>query len=183
MPKRKFRQVATDSIVAINVSEESTISSISIPQHRRKVPITEDETVGSAISRNAFAKPNTDGDTLKNTLSDTDSPLSDLPEIENNIGRPSKSKRSKNVEKTITKNSSVEATKLDLKSSNGIIPPENLPSEDAESDVDEEFDEAKIQEALSRSPPVNSSYLPLPWKGRLGYVSCSHKSDFEILET
>lgn len=24
----------------------------------------------------------------------------------------------------------------------------------------------------SRPPPVNSDYLPLPWKGRLGYVSC-----------
>lgn len=27
-----------------------------------------------------------------------------------------------------------------------------------------------VKEALSRPPPVNSDYLPLPWKGRLGYV-------------
>lgn len=27
-----------------------------------------------------------------------------------------------------------------------------------------------LAEALSRPPPVNSDYLPLPWKGRLGYV-------------
>jgi hypothetical protein len=28
----------------------------------------------------------------------------------------------------------------------------------------------EITQALSRPPPVNSDYLPLPWKGRLGYV-------------
>lgn len=34
----------------------------------------------------------------------------------------------------------------------------------------EDEDEAEVKEALSRPPPVNSEYLPLPWKGRLGYV-------------
>jgi hypothetical protein len=43
-------------------------------------------------------------------------------------------------------------------------------------DVDglEEEDEGEVKEALSRPPPVNSEYLPLPWKGRLGYVCTSH---------
>ena len=41
---------------------------------------------------------------------------------------------------------------------------------DPEADGDEEADEEEIQAALSRPPPVNSDYLPLPWKGRLGYV-------------
>ncbi|KAF2847159.1 UV-endonuclease UvdE [Plenodomus tracheiphilus IPT5] len=37
--------------------------------------------------------------------------------------------------------------------------------------LDEEHeDEAEFKEALSRPPPVNSEYLPLPWKGRLGYA-------------
>jgi UV DNA damage endonuclease len=31
-------------------------------------------------------------------------------------------------------------------------------------------DEEEVREALSRPPPVNSDILPLPWKGRLGYV-------------
>ncbi|OAL56501.1 UV-endonuclease UvdE [Pyrenochaeta sp. DS3sAY3a] len=31
-------------------------------------------------------------------------------------------------------------------------------------------DEAEVRQALSRPPPVNSEYLPLPWKGRLGYA-------------
>lgn len=43
--------------------------------------------------------------------------------------------------------------------------------------LDEEVeDEAEVRQALSRPPPVNSEYLPLPWKGRLGYVRCLQSS-------
>lgn len=38
----------------------------------------------------------------------------------------------------------------------------------------ENDDEAEVKEASLRPPPVNSSYLPLPWKGRLGYVRYSY---------
>jgi UV DNA damage endonuclease len=31
-------------------------------------------------------------------------------------------------------------------------------------------EEFEVKEAFSRPPPINSEYLPLPWKGRLGYV-------------
>ena len=48
---------------------------------------------------------------------------------------------------------------------------------DPEAEGDEEADEEEIQAALSRPPPVNSDYLPLPWKGRLGYVSFAHATD------
>ncbi|KAG8527715.1 UV-damage endonuclease [Bacidia gigantensis] len=34
---------------------------------------------------------------------------------------------------------------------------------------EEEAGEEELQAALSRPPPVHSDYLPLPWKGRLGY--------------
>jgi UV DNA damage endonuclease len=47
---------------------------------------------------------------------------------------------------------------------------EPLDPED-EGDVLQDLDLVK-QEAI-RSPPVNSNYLPLPWVGRLGYVSNS----------
>ena len=40
-----------------------------------------------------------------------------------------------------------------------------------EAEGDEEAGEEEITEALARPPPVNSEYLPLPWKRRLGYVS------------
>jgi UV DNA damage endonuclease len=42
--------------------------------------------------------------------------------------------------------------------------------EEEEGPKDENEDEEEVTEALSRPPPVNSDYLPLPWKGRLGYV-------------
>jgi UV DNA damage endonuclease len=45
---------------------------------------------------------------------------------------------------------------------------------DPEAEDELEEDEAEFTEALSRPPPVNSEYLPLPWKGRLGYVGTSH---------
>ncbi|KAH7122330.1 UV-endonuclease UvdE-domain-containing protein [Dendryphion nanum] len=35
---------------------------------------------------------------------------------------------------------------------------------------DDDVDEAEVKEASLRPPPVNSDYLPLPWKGRLGYA-------------
>lgn len=41
---------------------------------------------------------------------------------------------------------------------------------DPEADVAEEAGLQELNEALSRPPPVNSAYLPLPWKGRLGYA-------------
>ncbi|KAI9374720.1 UV-endonuclease UvdE-domain-containing protein [Aspergillus egyptiacus] len=46
---------------------------------------------------------------------------------------------------------------------------ENAPA-DPESDEEVPVEAEEFQEALSRAPPVNSSYLPLPWKGRLGYA-------------
>jgi UV DNA damage endonuclease len=33
-----------------------------------------------------------------------------------------------------------------------------------------ENEEEEVKEALRRPPPINSDILPLPWKGRLGYV-------------
>ena len=44
---------------------------------------------------------------------------------------------------------------------------------DPESDEDIPMEADELKEALGRPPPVNSNYLPLPWKGRLGYVSCT----------
>ncbi|KAH8692291.1 UV-damage endonuclease [Talaromyces proteolyticus] len=41
---------------------------------------------------------------------------------------------------------------------------------DPESDEEVPTNAAEVQESLARPPPVNSDYLPLPWKGRLGYA-------------
>lgn len=42
---------------------------------------------------------------------------------------------------------------------------------DPESDQEVPVDADELKDALGRPPPVHSDYLPLPWKGRLGYVS------------
>ena len=47
---------------------------------------------------------------------------------------------------------------------------DEVAARDPEADDDEEADPEEIASALARPPPVNSSYLPLPWKGRLGYA-------------
>ena len=42
---------------------------------------------------------------------------------------------------------------------------------DPEADAEDlDADPVELSTALSRPPPVNSPYLPLPWKGRLGYA-------------
>lgn len=56
------------------------------------------------------------------------------------------------------------------------LPPSGRPEDTAfnpESDEDVPVGEEDLKDAFSRPPAVNSSYLPLPWKGRLGYVSIS----------
>jgi UV DNA damage endonuclease len=45
---------------------------------------------------------------------------------------------------------------------------------DPEADDEAIEGEDEVKEALSRPPPVNSDYLPLPWKGRIGYVRACH---------
>ncbi|CAG7922335.1 unnamed protein product [Penicillium olsonii] len=47
---------------------------------------------------------------------------------------------------------------------------ERMASLDPESDVEVPLEADELKEALGRPPPVHSSYLPLPWKGRLGYA-------------
>lgn len=54
------------------------------------------------------------------------------------------------------------------------LPPSGRPKDtpfNPESDEDVPVGADELKDAFSRPPPVNSTYLPLPWKGRLGYVS------------
>jgi hypothetical protein len=55
--------------------------------------------------------------------------------------------------------------------STSAVEGKEVPPIDPESDEEVPVTVAEVQDALSRPPPVNSEYLPLPWKGRLGYVS------------
>ena len=52
---------------------------------------------------------------------------------------------------------------------------------DPEADEDAVEGEDDVKDALSRPPPVNSDHLPLPWKGRIGYVWASlHETCFRL---
>ena len=106
---------------------------------------------------------------------DNDSPLSEISDVE----PPVKETTAKGKGKSSA--AAKKAGKGELKPKAGPVAKDKKETVkepqflDPEAEGDEEADEEEIQAALSRPPPVNSDYLPLPWKGRLGYV-CS--SDF-----
>ena len=97
---------------------------------------------------------------------DSDSALSDLEDIESPAkSAPAKTKRGNAVDKKAAPATQI---KTIPKKKDATKEPQFL---DPEAEGDEEADEGEIQAALSRPPPVNSEILPLPWKGRLGYVN------------
>ncbi|KAI9695176.1 MAG: UV-damage endonuclease [Bogoriella megaspora] len=96
---------------------------------------------------------------------DSDSPLSDVPELSKpELKNGRKSKAAPKAEKE-EDNATIPSERAKPKSRK-----ENTTTQDPEAETEEEADEEEIKEALSRPPPVNSDYLPLPWKGRLGFA-------------
>lgn len=51
------------------------------------------------------------------------------------------------------------------------LPEDWEPPPDGEEDVNEDAPEL-AERGAKRAPAINSDFLPLPWKGRLGYVGC-----------
>lgn len=112
---------------------------------------------------------------------DSDSPLSDMEEVE----EPVEKKKVTHNNKTVTaakkagKGGSAKKAAVAAKDKKELTrEPQFL---DPEAEGDEEADEEEIQAALSRPPPVNSDYLPLPWRGRLGYVGFDYANSTNIL--
>jgi UV DNA damage endonuclease len=107
-----------------------------------------------------------------------ESPLSDVPD-EVLEQKPAAKKRDG---KKAAKSAKVEADAAPVvpakKTKPGV---EGL--DDPEADGEEEAGEEEIKEAMLRPPPINSDYLPLPWKGRLGYVCSSNTSSSRRLLT
>ncbi len=108
---------------------------------------------------------------------DNDSPLTEMSEVEPPVeakkakpkARASASKKAVN-----TVDPKVEPAVFLKDKKELAIEPRFL---DPEAEGEEEADEEEIQAALSRPPPVNSDYLPLPWTGRLGYVRLDPPND------
>jgi len=108
---------------------------------------------------------------------DNDSPLSELSDVKTPVvtktAKP-KAKASATKKNVVTDDSKAKPATSVKDKKESAKEPQFL---DPEVEDDEEADEEEIQAALSRLPPVNSDYLPLPWKGRLGYVRLGSAHD------
>jgi len=98
-----------------------------------------------------------------------ESPLSDVPDIEPPKKKAKGGKKKAAETSTEADGADVETPKKAPAKSKAKTNDEDA-FRDPEADGDEEADEEEVKEALSRPPPVHSSYLPLPWKGRIGYA-------------
>ena len=87
----------------------------------------------------------------------SDSPLSNIEELEPPVEEvPSKPARPKSKKASAPKGSK------------GAAPAPRIV--DPEADEEELASAEEVKDALTRPAPVNSDYVPLPWKGRLGYA-------------
>ena len=103
---------------------------------------------------------------------ENDSPLSEMSEVEPPV--ETKKGKSKGKIASVWEEIDDKSKRKPTAAAKGTKAPTKEPQFlDPEAEGDEEADEEEIQAALSRPPPVHSDYLPLPWKGRLGYVRVS----------
>ena len=108
---------------------------------------------------------------------DSDSSLSDMPDVESPVKAkakvPARGGKGKAAAENKTNGVSAEKTAPQPSKDGSGKKESSKESQFLDPDADgmEEADEEEIQAALSRPPPVNTNYLPLPWKGRIGYVS------------
>ena len=109
---------------------------------------------------------------------DSDSSLSDMSDVESPVKAKPSAKGGKAKIPAKAKTNGVPAEQATPKQVDSAKakkePSKGSQFLDPEDDGIEEADEEEIQAALSRPPPVNSDYLPLPWKGRIGYVCQLH---------
>ena len=118
---------------------------------------------------------NGEADSLK--LDDSDSPLSEIPEL---VSSPEKNHGKSGRKANGLADREAKPAKQPSKS---VATTNESQTLDSDAEVNEEADEEEIQAALTRPPPVNSDFLPLPWKGRLGYVSFVDESHYSYLTT
>ncbi|KAI0999545.1 UV-damage endonuclease [Podosphaera aphanis] len=108
-----------------------------------------------------------------------DSPLSEIKEevvpIPVQEKKKNPTKKSRAAKKGAEEIKSFKANQTSKQAGKITIKKDNLENEEHENaDLNEEVDQPDDVDMISkqarRTPPVNSSYLPLPWKGRLGYA-------------
>ncbi len=101
---------------------------------------------------------------VNGTAGDSDSSLSELSDIESPKKKPTPAVKAKVATNPKTEKKPAAKVKKEAGEEKAPFDPE---ADDGEAPEEEE----EVQAALTRPPPVNSDYLPLPWKGRLGYAS------------
>lgn len=105
----------------------------------------------------------------------SESPLSEVPEV---VIEPPKKKRNtaskpsaeKDAAPVKVEESGTTPKAVAAKKKTPVKAERNEPADPEAEIEEEEADEDEIKAASMRPPPVHSDYLPLPWKGRLGYV-------------
>lgn len=93
-------------------------------------------------------------------------PLSDVPEIRSESKKRSRGKR--DTASTASAERLLETPKKGQSKANDVGVEAFIG--DLEAEEEDIADEEEVKKAVSRPPPVHSDYLPLPWKGRLGYA-------------
>ena len=148
MGKRK-RSAVAERIVEASIPLPPTITVL-----RQSPTRTRSSRIEDAPAINAIQQPQIRVNNGSTRQEDSSSPLSDSFDIQSC------------EEKTATARTATQTLKRATIVENDKI--ESLTNPEA--DNEEITDGEEVKEALSRPPPVNSDYLPLPWKGRLGYV-------------
>lgn len=101
----------------------------------------------------------------------SESPLSDVPDVEPPAKKRNTKKGAAKAGAAIKKEKEDVATETTPAKKTPVKKAAKDDMDDPEAEDEEEAGEEELSAALGRPPPVNSDYLPLPWKGRLGYVS------------
>ena len=110
----------------------------------------------------------------------SESPLSDVPDAEPPAKKRNTKKGAAKTGAAVKKEKDDVAAEATPVKKTPVKKAANDDMDDPEADGLEEADEAEVNEASRRPPPVNSDYLPLPWKGRLGYVRQPELMNYEL---
>ncbi|KAI4719790.1 UV-endonuclease UvdE [Aureobasidium sp. EXF-10727] len=100
----------------------------------------------------------------------SESPLSDVPDAEPPAKKRNTKKGAAKTGAAVKKEKNDGAVEATPAKKTPVKKAANNDMDDPEAEGEEEADEEEVSAALARPPPVHSDYLPLPWKGRLGYA-------------
>ena len=188
-------RIAFDSVAAMGKRKSSSMIAESLPQipaapHEIVPPPAKRRASARAVPPPKLAQQSTNPDENPDIL-DAPEALRASPDATSADERMDVEKAGMNAEKQIKgekkavkasktgkgKKSAEPSIKEEDAESTAVTPATKAQSKDIQffdpdAEEDGEADEAELQAALSRPPPVNSDFLPLPWKGRIGYVSC-----------